>query len=536
MKTHVAHVDMLELQKNALATIFSIMLTCPRVNFHELMVFCVGEGVLDAALNVLKTMRCRKDPPMEILRDGIHLLSAILQNGTDDSRTAAVQFLWSKEAVSVVLSSFTSFVDMNYKYRKDDLLDAAIHSDTCSIIRMMYDSPEPPAEPDLDVLVSDIKTNMHSSKRVSDGLHTLCLAVRSNKENGRILGKQFLGVVFEALNKHQDDMHVLDFGLLALCVMSQSSPKLQAYITQRGSVQLALDTMDKHAQVTGILEGCMGVLADLLKEQNTALTAEQLPTLCKQAFSAFLKAVSQHPNADEFANKTCARFSEMSSLPFFADVLHEVKGAQFFIRCIKTHRDNRNVLWKVYTMLRSLIEKHKDVQDVCAELGAIDAVIQALSKNKHDEPFLLLSRALLVAMTKDHERNTAYLTREMSGSKAKLLQNVFKCGACVIEKNEMPSSCRCCHVDKATWDQTIAELKEVVQCKSDILDKVVEERERLRVTEPCACCGKTAAMCGLQQLRSCSACTIGPKYCSVACQRASWGAHKAECKANRHVD
>jgi hypothetical protein len=54
-------------------------------------------------------------------------------------------------------------------------------------------------------------------------------------------------------------------------------------------------------------------------------------------------------------------------------------------------------------------------------------------------------------------------------------------------------------------------------------------------SDVCVACGKTAAdvECGAGKLLRCSACTIAPKYCSVACQRACWKAHKAECKANR---
>jgi hypothetical protein len=54
-----------------------------------------------------------------------------------------------------------------------------------------------------------------------------------------------------------------------------------------------------------------------------------------------------------------------------------------------------------------------------------------------------------------------------------------------------------------------------------------------KVADVCVACGKSAAEVGTTRLLACSGCTIAPKYCGAECQKASWGAHKAECKANR---
>jgi hypothetical protein len=94
MKTHVTHADVLVLQRCALQTIYVILMACPHGDLHELVFFCVGEGVLDAVVGTLKTMRCRKAKALQmgILLDGIRLLSTILQYGTKDSWLAAAQF------------------------------------------------------------------------------------------------------------------------------------------------------------------------------------------------------------------------------------------------------------------------------------------------------------------------------------------------------------------------------------------------------------------------------------------------------------
>jgi hypothetical protein len=54
-----------------------------------------------------------------------------------------------------------------------------------------------------------------------------------------------------------------------------------------------------------------------------------------------------------------------------------------------------------------------------------------------------------------------------------------------------------------------------------------------RLGEVCVACGKTCADVGMKQLLKCSGCTLAPKYCSAACQKECWPAHKTECKANR---
>jgi MYND finger len=46
----------------------------------------------------------------------------------------------------------------------------------------------------------------------------------------------------------------------------------------------------------------------------------------------------------------------------------------------------------------------------------------------------------------------------------------------------------------------------------------------------CDHCGKTAEQASVTSLKTCGACH-GMRYCSAACQKAAWPAHKAACKA-----
>jgi hypothetical protein len=359
-----------------------------------------------------------------------------------------------------------------------------------------------------------------------------------NKENGRILGKQYVETVYDAVNKHEGEVKVLQYAMSSFMAVAQESNKLKAYVTHRGGIALALSLMQKYTDKVNLQGTCMDALTILLDESNSALTAKQMRSFCQQAVEESLKAVSQHPDNYHFVDKTCACLQKFSAFKFFDDVLYEARGAQFLIRCIKTHVDSLPVLWTAFTLLRHLIEKHRDLQSVCAQQGAIDAVLKVVRKHKSEsQEFLLHTRGILIAMTENNVENTAYLKQAMPGSKAKLLRSAFECGHCLVARAvEQRTRCTCCHTDQKTWARSMNEIKKIVENKSEIIDDVVKEYERLRVTEPCAGCGKTAAVCGLERLMQCSACTIAPKYCSAACQKACWPAHKAECTANRSVD
>ncbi len=58
-------------------------------------------------------------------------------------------------------------------------------------------------------------------------------------------------------------------------------------------------------------------------------------------------------------------------------------------------------------------------------------------------------------------------------------------------------------------------------------------KKKNRLFESCLVCGKMAQELGMEKMLKCSACTIRPSYCCAECQRAHWGTHKSECKANK---
>jgi hypothetical protein len=64
-------------------------------------------------------------------------------------------------------------------------------------------------------------------------------------------------------------------------------------------------------------------------------------------------------------------------------------------------------------------------------------------------------------------------------------------------------------------------------------DRTSAERES---GEVCAACGKTSADTGSQSLMRCSACTIAPRYCSVACQKACWECTRLSVERIRRRD
>jgi hypothetical protein len=527
-----AHIDEPNLQEMALLVIRVIIDSCPTDKREELLVFGEKAGTLGV---VLDAMRRAKHCP-RVLYFAMRLLSTLSQNG-NQYRQSTIDFLWSHQALPLVISSLASFAEMCAKEISNDEIGVYMHLHTCRVIGGMF-SFQTPAEPDLPVLASRLQANIHNTDCVVASLAVLLLATIGNKENGRILGKRYAATVFDSVNKHEGDVQVLQFAMDTFMAVAQASNKLKAYVTHRGGVTLALSLMQKYTDQVSLQGVCMDVLAILLDESNSALTAKQMRSFCQQAVEESLKAVSQHPDDYHFVDKTCACLQKLSALRFFDDVMYEARGAEFLIRCIKTHVDSLSVLWTVFTMLRHLIEKHRDLQSVCAQQGAIDAVLKVVRKHKSEsQEFLLHTRGILIAMTENNVENTAYLKQAMPGSKAKLLRSAFECGHCLVARAvEQRTRCTCCHTDQKTWARSMNEIKKIVENKSEIIDDVVKEYERLRVTEPCAGCGKTAAVCGLERLMQCSACTIAPKYCSAACQKACWPAHKAECKANRSVD
>jgi hypothetical protein len=169
----------------------------------------------------------------------------------------------------------------------------------------------------------------------------------------------------------------------------------------------------------------------------------------------------------------------------------------------------------VMLALSRATSNHTQNQNVCAEVGAIDMVLQAMKKHKNDAQIQLDGARTLGGLSLCHAENTALIVSK--GGLKRILR--------AMKSATSSDDIRLCHIVLGQFqqvDKTVpAALQVTVFC------------EHLKMVEACVSCGKTREEISMRQLLHCSACTVAPKYCSVECQKASWPAHKAECKANR---
>jgi hypothetical protein len=97
--------------------------------------------------------------------------------------------------------------------------------------------------------------------------------------------------------------------------------------------------------------------------------------------------------------------------------------------------------------------------------------------------------------------------------------------------SESDSTAHAAHGSAAAENPTFSSGESVPVCQSHSGDRIPTKTRR--ECDVCVSCGKTAADIGAKKLLKCSGCTIAPRYCSAACQKAGWKAHMAACKANR---
>ncbi len=219
----------------------------------------------------------------------------------------------------------------------------------------------------------------------------------------------------------------------------------------------------------------------------------------------------------------CQTLSWLASLEedFFKEEIERADGIRLIVLAMNKSPDNKKMHEQAVSALRLAAEKHVPNQNKCRESGAIDPILQTAERFKDDRSMLSAVRQCIHAMARDHEANTEYVMRTISTSIAKKMHDTS------LSMN-MPVN-----NPAAQMRIMLASMTKAMEWENDIIVRIVQERKNKGMTEVCIRCGKTAATMGVKELQRCSACTIAPVYCSVECQRACWGAHKAECVANR---
>ncbi len=204
-------------------------------------------------------------------------------------------------------------------------------------------------------------------------------------------------------------------------------------------------------------------------------------------------------------------------------------GINTLARILRAHPDNEKIQHSIIAIIFLLAASFPKYQDDCRNSGAITAIIRATKRHKDSELVLIKAREALNAITRNHEENTEYVKREMSGKQAARMEKFTlekKFGEKLENAGHLPEQDRISLLQVQEW---VRELR----MEHDITGEVAQSRQRDKLGQRCAGCGRTAGEMGVQQLLKCSVCTIAPMYCGTECQKAQWKTHKAECKANR---
>jgi hypothetical protein len=199
---------------------------------------------------------------------------------------------------------------------------------------------------------------------------------------------------------------------------------------------------------------------------------------------------------------------------------------------------------------------HEENQQHCGE-AIISSVLRVMSKSLQDDRVQEAGSHALYAICRGQSANMD--TLKSLGGHAHILraeQEPYRCGITddelAILRKKFPGvgmsqemirpgdveqiyqDMTCLHVtkkDDKTMRGALAAHKKKRSTQKHIKSSPLKVEKK--PIDACVVCGKTAGSPGVKKLLKCSACTIEPLYCSAECQKASWGAHKAECKSNR---
>jgi hypothetical protein len=237
----------------------------------------------------------------------------------------------------------------------------------------------------------------------------------------------------------------------------------------------------------------------------------------------------------------------------------------------------------ILQVLTLAVANHRNNQDCCSQVPAItEVLLKTMEKNETEASVQMHACSALEAITRDHKRNTDMLRKKgglrlvthavsafghVQGFKyapTRLLERLQCANADVNTRTAgTTSGAHAPHADSATsgaksatkneretggQNTVMAGLQRLTlstqnhsaavagsnPAVTESQEAAAQHLQNRKDKEVCVACGKTSAEGGVQ-LRKCSGCTLAPRYCSEQCQRASWPAHKAECKANRNT-
>jgi hypothetical protein len=274
------------------------------------------------------------------------------------------------------------------------------------------------------------------------------------------------------------------------------------------------------------LTGCARPLTQEILQLRERVTPVILETLSANISSTLLavncaKVLGACSSADAY---------EALERDFF-----ERDGTGLLVRCMNMHMHDTDAINHFCTALIRTSSPGRN-QDCCRETGAIEAMLLAAEKNKHNSHLLANIRTMLHMVAEGHAVNTEYVASVMTSKHAKILcrsgqqpwaeaRNMFSDSESQLRNTGLPSYI------VNMFNLMSLRTEEVL--KTDIVTTKIEQRETQKLAETCSTCGQSATVLGLTRLLRCSGCTLERMYCSTACQRNHWGTHKGECRANR---
>ncbi len=207
-------------------------------------------------------------------------------------------------------------------------------------------------------------------------------------------------------------------------------------------------------------------------------------------------------------------------------------AVQTFAKAMRAHAQDSYIAWGLFSCVSRTVRGHVGNQDRARDVDLIEAMLHCVDTLKDCRAVLGVARIALQDLAEDNEANSAYILRVMTQKHAMALAHDG-------ESSKMVGVTEA--VRWLGWSESKAKvLARMVdalaahKARGDIITKALAEYKKKQQAseEVCAACGKNTCELGTQMMK-CSACIIAPVYCGVACQKAAWPAHRAECKANR---
>jgi hypothetical protein len=488
---------------------------------------------------VVQSLRAHPDQIM--LQESCFSILARIATYSDDQ--AGLEQLWAEQAISVVLLRLGTLLEK--KKTQPELQTTAMHNYACYLVSGLFEHrTQSCPEPSLAILPQSLEAHMHCTESVKAALAAILHSILHSKENAITVGERGCSLVLQAMKKFKEKADIQDFGMCVLATMLTHEIKMKACMVQKGCVEWALQMLDTHKEHANLHINALKLLgktADVF--DGSAVQQRSLTVLSETGVPILLESMTRHLQNEQVQLRANICLQYVALLPGFADRMQAENGIKVFVRSMETHLRNSQLLANILHTFPVIVKNHEKNKNTCREEGAIDVIVRATKTCEENSMVIASARFALDAITADHEANTAYLQQKLSAKRAMKLQEAFKAldlfqSVDVMIPNFSSREEQMKGFAKTMQNVATSEFRNTLgQYKPDMNSKVMqgiaEEREKQRLTEKCANCGKTAADCGTSLLLRCSGCVLAPPYCSVKCQKACWQAHKEECKSNR---